>query len=172
MDPMYMFAIFKHIFGLLAEGRHHRETHPQGRRWTESSTCIGLWRCDHMLFDRCPRQLLILMNPRLVWWENWARTWEEKGMTAWAQESLSTVLLPKRVPPAVSSMDLPLHWNTSTNFHATTRCDLKASTSGNATVNVRSTELTFCLNSNNGGDNHTMLVLFQIWRTGSARIGP
>jgi hypothetical protein len=39
---------------------------------------------------------------------------------------------------------------------------IKASTGGNVTVNLRSLELTFCLNSNNGGDNHTMLILFQI----------
>jgi hypothetical protein len=69
-------------------------------------------------------------------------------------QALSTVLLPDQVPPAVSSMALPRHWNISTNFHASARCDPKASTSGNVTVNVRSLEPTFCLNSNNGGDNH------------------
>jgi hypothetical protein len=78
-------------------------------------------------------------------------------------QALSTVLLPKRVPPTVSSMALPRHWNTFTNFHAITRCNLKASTSGNAIVNVRSLQPTFCLNSNNGGDSHhTMLISFQI----------
>jgi hypothetical protein len=52
----------------------------------------------------------------------------------WSQvQALSTILLPKRVPSAVSSMALPRHWNTSTNFRATTRCDLKASTTGNLT---------------------------------------
>jgi hypothetical protein len=40
--------------------------------------------------------------------------------------------------------------------------DSKASSSGNATVNVHSTELEFCLNFNSGGDNHTMLTLFLI----------
>ena len=65
---------------------------------------------------------------------------------------------------SLSSMALPRHWNTSINFHATTRCDLKASTSGNVTVNVRLLEPTFCSNSNNGGDNHTMLISFPIWR--------
>jgi hypothetical protein len=38
----------------------------------------------------------------------------------------------------------------------------KASSSGNATVNVHSIELEFCLNLHSGGDNHTMLTLFLI----------
>jgi hypothetical protein len=81
----------------------------------------------------------------------------------WSQvQALSTVLLPKRVPPAVSSMDFPLHWNTSTNYHATTQCGLKASMGGNVTVNVRSLKPMFWLNSNNGGNNHTILISFLV----------
>ena len=43
------------------------------------------------------------MNPRLVWWENWAGMWEEKDMTVWAQESLKQAQLQTQYPLAGSS---------------------------------------------------------------------